>query len=184
MRPLRFFLTAKHWQVFLLLFGAMVAGQITLMTLMFRAEPIRDVTALRAIALPFFAVTYAVAVLLLAWLWTLGEYCASRVPVELKPRIVRFRSTLIYPLAYLPVFGWVFPTLLDNPSVALVIVPLHFLATFCMIYNLYFVAKSLVLAERQKPLSFSNFALEFFFLWFFPLGIWLVQPRINRLAAK
>jgi len=181
---LRFFLTAKHWQVFLLLFGAMVAGQLTLMALILSAEPIRDVTALRAVTLPFFAVTYATAVLLLAWLWTLGEYCAARVPAELKPRIVRFRSTLLYPLAYLPVFVWAFPTLVDNPSLALVIVPLHLLAMFCTIYNFYFVAKTLALAERQKPVSFSDFALEFFFLWFFPLGIWLVQPRINRLAAR
>jgi hypothetical protein len=29
--------------------------------------------------------------------------------------------------------------------------------------------------------SFYDFSGPFFLLWFFPIGIWIIQPRINRL---
>jgi hypothetical protein len=66
----------------------------------------------------------------------------------------------------------------------LVIFPLHLLAMFCMFYQLYFVSKNLVLAETGRPASFSDYAGLFLALWFFPIGIWIVQPRINRLIQK
>jgi hypothetical protein len=25
--------------------------------------------------------------------------------------------------------------------------------------------------------------MEFFLIWFFPIGVWIIQPRINRLYA-
>src|SRR5262249_22613374 len=43
------------------------------------------------------------------------------------------------------------------------------------------ISKSLVLAETTKPASFYDYAGPFFLLWFFPLGVWFTQPRINRL---
>jgi hypothetical protein len=46
------------------------------------------------------------------------------------------------------------------------------------------VSKSLVLAETGKPASFYDYAGPFFLLWFFPVGIWIVQPRVNRLYSE
>ena len=60
---------------------------------------------------------------------------------------------------------------------------MHLVATFCMFYNLYFVAKSLKLVELQRPVGFYDYSGPLFLLWFFPAGIWVVQPRINRLYA-
>src|SRR6266496_5324966 len=76
--------------------------------------------------------------------------------------------------------------LTQNPSPRLlgVILPLHVFAMVCMFYLLYFVSKSLVLAETSKPASFYDYAGPFFLLWFFPVGIWIVQPRVNRLYSE
>jgi len=52
---------------------------------------------------------------------------------------------------------------------------------FCIFYSLYFIAKELKSVELQKPVTFSDFAGEFFLLWFFPIGIWIIQPRINKI---
>jgi hypothetical protein len=51
----------------------------------------------------------------------------------------------------------------------------------CNFYVLYFVSKSLVLAERSKPASFYDYAVPFLMILFFPIGIWMIQPRVNRL---
>jgi hypothetical protein len=55
-----------------------------------------------------------------------------------------------------------------------------------MVYVLYFVAKNLVLAETGKAASCSdqNVIVTFFLFWFFPLGAWFVQPKVNRLYRE
>ena len=62
-----------------------------------------------------------------------------------------------------------------------VIIPLHLFSMFCIFYCLYFVAKTFKTVELQREVSFSDFAGEFFLFWFFPIGIWIVQPKINKM---
>jgi len=54
---------------------------------------------------------------------------------------------------------------------------------FCLAYGFYFVSKSLMLAERGDSISFRNYAGLFVLIWFFPIGVWVVQPRVNLLYA-
>jgi len=68
-----------------------------------------------------------------------------------------------------------------NPLIFIFIFPVHFFCMFCIFYCLYFNAKALKAAEWQRPVTFSDFAGEFFMIWFFPVGIWILQPRINKL---
>jgi len=50
-----------------------------------------------------------------------------------------------------------------------------------MFYCLYFISKSLKAVELQRDVTFNDYAGEFFLIWFFPIGIWFIQPRINKL---
>jgi hypothetical protein len=68
-----------------------------------------------------------------------------------------------------------------NPAIFALIVPLHLFSMICMFYCLYFNAKALKTVEWQKPVTFKDFAGEFFLLWFFPIGVWIIQPRLNNL---
>jgi len=52
---------------------------------------------------------------------------------------------------------------------------------FCIYYALYFLSKSLVLAETGKAPSLFAHLLLWFLFYFVPIGIWFIQPRINRL---
>ena len=62
------------------------------------------------------------------------------------------------------------------------VVPLHLFSMFCMFYLLYFVSKTLKTVELKREVTFSDFLGEFFMIWFFPFGIWIIQPRINKLV--
>ncbi len=53
----------------------------------------------------------------------------------------------------------------------------------CVLYVLYFVAKSLSLAETGRPVSALDYFGSFFLIWFFLVGVWIIQPRINCLFA-
>lgn len=61
------------------------------------------------------------------------------------------------------------------------IMPVHLVAMVCIIYCMYFMARALKVVELQRPVTFGDFAGEFFLLLFYPIGIWLIQPRINIL---
>lgn len=64
------------------------------------------------------------------------------------------------------------------------IFPLHLLAIFCQFYSWYFVSKGLALAENSRPVLLSDYLGYFVGIWILPVGIWIVQPRVNRLYAN
>jgi putative effector of murein hydrolase LrgA (UPF0299 family) len=64
------------------------------------------------------------------------------------------------------------------------IIPIHLFAMFCIFYSLYFVAKTIKTVELQRAVTFSDFVLEFFLIWFYPIGIWIIQPQINKMIEE
>ena len=101
----------------------------------------------------------------------------------------KFKLFLLIPVTYMlflsiymsSMFSNVLTGQEPNPAIFGLIVPIHLFSMFCIFYCLYFIAKELKAVEWQKPVSFSDFAGEFFLIWFFPFGIWIIQPRINKL---
>lgn len=113
--------------------------------------------------------------------------------MKVKKFKVFFFIPLIYILCFL-VFFTVFMNEFFIPSaeqnvVALgglfaFIVPLHLFAMFCIFYSIYFVAKTFKTVELQREVRFGEFAGEFFLLWFYMIGIWIIQPKINKMVAE
>jgi hypothetical protein len=168
----RFFLHAKHWQMFLLFFVCIVgqfAGPIAIIS----AAP--SPGALWRAQIVGIALAAISEIVFLSWLWFIGSFLCSVVQPRLKPSESFFRIAIIYPL----VFGLVELAFIvrADPRPFGVIVPLALVAFVCLIYDLNFVAKALALAEVGKSRVFGDFAL----LWFFPIGVWFIQPRVNRL---
>jgi hypothetical protein len=113
--------------------------------------------------------------------------------------IGKFKAALVYVLVYFCCFLGLFIFLitlfqsqadLGGPDfdqlvwLPAIILPLHLFAMFCIFYCLYFVAKTIKTAELQREVSFSDFVGEFFMLWFYPIGIWILQPKINQIAKS
>lgn len=127
-----------------------------------------------------------------AWFYALGTNLYKKLPPTVNMSLVRFKIFLFIPVAYI-LFICVFLAFIFsnvtagnplNPLVFLFIVPLHLFSIFCIFYSLYFIAKTLKAVEWQKPVTFNEFAGEFFLIWFFPIGIWFIQPRINKLFGS
>lgn len=190
-------LKAKHWQLFLLTFGVPILLQLVLMGTMFtRAvsnnfiEPssaISLVTLLQLASLLFLLVFFA-------WFWAVATGLQQFIPTEAKMKLTRFKIFFFIPLIYVVLFllfvstattetinhsGTISPVMIG--AALTIILPLHFLSMFCIFHSLYFVAKALKTAELKRKARFSDFAGEFFLIWFFPIGIWIVQPRINKM---
>ena len=102
----------------------------------------------------------------------MGLFFRSMVTPELRTHTQFFRFSLVFPVVYIPIFF--FPGIPEA-----VIAPLHVVCTVCLFYLLYFVSRNLVVAETGEPVPFYEYAGAFFLLWFFPIGVWFVQPKVQ-----
>jgi hypothetical protein len=193
------FLRMKHWQLFILLFGIPLTFQaIGMVSIAFFKDP-----AMFFIIFPLILFLYMAG--FFSWFYTLGTNLNRKLPGAVQMNLKKFKILLFIPIVYIFLiciflFGLfknlaemaasgstdfaAFSTLQPSGTLVVLIVPLHFLSIFCIFYSLYFIAKSLKVAEGQRAVVFNDFAGEFFLIWFFPIGVWILQPRINRLFAN
>jgi hypothetical protein len=171
----RFFVGARHSQVFAFLMGlSFVAGLMIVLS-----EP---AGSNGGITIPTLIIAELAWVCFVVWFWCLGSFLYSLVKPNLRLSLPFFRFALVYPLVYMAVFQ-IIPFEKLTLGYGLAVFPFHLFAVFCLFFDLKFVSKSLALAETGRETSFYDYAGPIFLLWFFPLGIWFVQPRINRLYA-
>lgn len=191
------FLKAKHWELFLLTFGIPMIFQIVTMGLMFSSfvthtnpnpEMIFNYIKFLPIVMILFVAIFFV------WFWSVAVGLQKKVPENITMKVKKFKIFFFIPLAYM-LFIMIFMVFTMNglvnggsePNVGLVvsmfaiIVPLHLFSMFCIFYSMYFVAKTFKTVELQQEVQFSDFAGEFFMIWFYPIGIWILQPKINKM---
>ncbi|MDB4903543.1 MAG: hypothetical protein JWQ63_2824 [Mucilaginibacter sp.] len=191
------FLRAKHWQLFLVTFGLPILFEIIMMANIFsnlanNHNPLVIVNYFKFF--PFLMLLFAGT--LFGWQWAVATGFQKMIPASIKMKVKKFKIFFFIPTIYLilifilmaVVFSATF--LKDNPPgpafviVFMLIFPIHLFAMFCIFYSLYFLAKTLKTAELQREVTFSDFAGEFFLAWFFPIGVWILQPRINKMIEQ
>jgi hypothetical protein len=176
----RLFVRANHWQIFLLFVLAFAVGEFPLIGNLTAAVPSREGYA-GGLVLTEIATAVAAWCFLL-WLWSLGSLLTSVVPPALKLKKRFFLFTILCSAIYVPVSIGLFQSI--DGKLFLVTIPFHVFAVFCMFCNLYFVAEGLVIAETDERASFLDCLGPFLLLWFAIIGVWFIQPRINRLYTE
>jgi hypothetical protein len=180
----RFFLRAKPWQLFCLLFVLPSAVELVIsMNLTAALNLGMDETQFDYGGWTLFMglTVFLFALCFVAWLWSMGTFLSSVVPQELKMD-GRF---FIFALIYQPLFALAFilvPGL--HKETFIFLIPFQIVALYCGVYQLYFVGKNLLMAERGKAPSVSDYVGPFLQIVFFPIGIWSIQARINSLYRK
>lgn len=182
------FLKSKHWQLFLVTTGIPIVIQfITISVFISRVGNGSHVDPLsvNSIFSAFTVIMLLSTGVLLGWMYSLATGLQKKLPEGVTMKVNRFRIFFFIPVLYFIVFFVFFNSLghgfRPNPFLFIFIVPLHLFSMFCMFYTLYFVSKTLKTVELQRAVSFSDYAAEFFLIWFFPVGIWIIQPKINKI---
>ncbi|MGV6861380.1 MAG: hypothetical protein ACWA41_06385 [Putridiphycobacter sp.] len=190
------FLKAKHWQIFTLTFGLPFLFQIYFISTLVSSGMENNAPSpdLFFNYLGVFAIMLVISVgTFYGWFWSLAVGLQNKIPSELAMKVNRFKIFFFVPLAYFIIITSFIALqannliINDEPNVELmvtlfmVIIPLHLFSIFCMFHNLYFAAKTIKTAELQREVKFSDFAGEFFLIWFYPIGVWILQPQINKL---
>lgn len=194
------FLKAKHWQLFLLTFGIPMIFQFIMIGTMFEnvgSDSNTDQTFM-LIYMKFFPIMMIIFMgVFFGWFWSVAIGLQSKVPEDIKMKVKKFKTFFFIPMAYI-LFITLFMGIQMNglmtnetePSGGLigglvaVIIPLHLFSMFCIFYSLYFVTKTFKTVELQREVKFSDFVGEFFMIWFYPIGIWIVQPKINKMIEE
>jgi hypothetical protein len=184
------FLHLKHWQLFFLLFGIPLFLQLVFIVNIFMTQNAQGVLIIFPVIMTIYTGIYFV------WFYALGTNLNWKLPLSVNMNLKRFKIFLLIPFVYNLVFSFFIffagfnrivtngqPANIGLMGLTVLIIPIHLFSMFCIFYCLYFVAKSLKTVESQKPVIFGDFAGEFFLIWFFPIGVWIIQPRINRLFS-
>jgi len=182
------FLKAKHWQIFIAVLGLPFLLDLILMPGFIESNKPGYMDKF----IPYIMILFAGG--LIGWLWSVAIGLQKKIPSGIKMKVRKFKIFLMITIAYISLLiiliSTTFGGLIHNgqePSGAAIgtffaiILPLHLLSMFGMFYSLYFVAKTFKTVELQREVTFSDFAGEFFLFWFFPIGIWVIQPKINNM---
>jgi hypothetical protein len=174
----QFFLRAKAHQVSFLVTGVSAVGQGVILK---SITTIPDGPAGTPFGrLPLAMVASICNSIVLLWLGFLGTSLNEIARPNLR------RNTIFFFLA-LEVAAIYFILLsisVQDPRMLNKIGPLAIVGTVCLFYAVRFVAKGLVMAETGKDSTFAEYVTTLLLLCFFPLGIWVIQPRVNRLYAE
>lgn len=194
------FLKAKHWQVFLLTFGIPMIFQFILMGSLFtkvatQSSPDPTIVFNYMKFFPILMVLFMAVYM--GWFWSVAIGLQKKVPEQISMKTTKFKIFFFIPTVYILCFVIFISASMggliesgNEPNFAVIggamaiIFPLHLFSMFCMFYTLYFAAKTFKTVEFQREVSFSDFAGEFFMLWFYPIGIWIVQPKINKMISE
>ncbi|MGO3182006.1 MAG: hypothetical protein ACTIJ9_04165 [Aequorivita sp.] len=185
---IKLFLKAKHWQLFILMVGVPFLFQIFTVVYVIAT----DSPLLALSTFPIFMLLFVV--IFFGWFWSIGVGLHRFLPEHHGLNLKRFKLFFFIPLLYIialmlsmMAFG-VFSEFPPAEEMVLigfaVILPLHLFSMFCMFYMLYFCSKTIKSIELNREVDFSDYAGEFFLLWFYMVGIWILQPKINQLYAE
>lgn len=201
------FLKAKHWQLFALMFVVPLVTQIVLVFTVVRNFMALSVSGQELDPANMFSglIYYLILTLYLlflhfGWYWAVGIKLQGKIPVEIRLKTSMFKLFLIFPLVYIIALSfalyWFIPILGGmkfqiGESIAswigfvpFLLFPLNLFCMFCTIYCIYFTARTIKTAEQKKAVRFDEFVGEFFLIMFFPIGVWILQPRLNKLVEE
>jgi hypothetical protein len=202
-------LRAKHWQLFILTFVIPVIVQFTFMGILIY-QMINSISELQDEAMasnnpfqPFKMMGnilyFPIVIILLSsiyyvWIWSIAIGLQNKLPEHLQMKTIKFKIFFFFPLISLLLMSYIFFHLFSsidmkffesNPfyivKLFLIIFPLQLFNVFCIVYINYFAAKTLKSIELRRHAIFSEYIGEFFLIWFYPIGVWILQPKINRM---
>ena len=173
---MRKILLLKHWQIFLIFFLFPVLPR-----LLFFAK----VVSVSNPKILFALSSAAGGMIYLFWVYAIGIILYSLKRQQVNLRSVRFQVSIVFMLLYFPCFVVLFsiyrPEEIFESSWAGLLFILHLSAIICMIYCAYFIAKLINTIEQNKNVRDSQIIVDIFLIMFFPVGIWIIQPRLNNI---
>ena len=163
----------KHWQVFSII-GVGYIMSYVLPTTNFK---IGNITSIELAAI----VTTITLFLLFFWTLTIGLFLNS-----IAKNTYHFKNWILILAIFSCILGYTYLNLqrlkLANDFLPFWVSSVSTLLTFWgLYYSFYQVAKSLKSIELNREARFSECIIDAITLFALPIGVWFIQPRVNRI---
>ncbi len=163
---MHFFLTLKHWHIFLTFFA---------------------LSYLHLFGLPLNVNVFIILVFLSLWHYAVGIRIHSKVVAhqEQSHSIDFFKaSCFLFPILWMASY-WNFMLVQKSPPTSgghiIFIIAVGSVLTY--LYIIWFTSGVLIKAEPDRRQGTSQRLLMLLWLILFPIGIWFIQPKVNKLNA-
>jgi hypothetical protein len=129
-------------------------------------------------------------VLYIGWIYAVGCSMNKSIPQRLRPQKSYFKFSCLFILVAL--FGVMLTggyninqdNIQDYGYKAWVLIPFSFYLIWSMLYIFAFAARMLESVIEGQVVGFSDALKAFFGFWFFPIGLWYIQPAVQRILQS
>lgn len=192
---MKFLLKIKHWQLFCMLYIMPFIIYICLIVYSVIANINTDAIF---ITIPVIFLVYFILYILFyfGWYYALGTNLYKKLPENVNMSICKFKIFLFIPTIYISSIFILLSIMFYNinniqemnemmlgifPIIFLIVLPLHLFSMFCVFYCMYFISKALKSIEINNTAITEDYIGYFLMFWFIIIGIWFIQPKINRI---
>jgi len=162
---MKIFLKIKHWQMFLIWIFGSIQMQMFMKT-------------------DFWFISFAIyAGLIFGWIYSIGKILNEN-NTELTKKLNIW--SVAYLIAMIP-FAINFHDMMlqSYERINTLIIIVGGIIGLVSIINIGIIsAKSIREKENKENLTFGNYALEFFLILYMIIGVWILQPRLNKIMNE
>lgn len=191
---LNIFLKAKHWQIFLWQFAIpFVLYIFFIIYVIFRAITENNPNVIFEMIPYINFITILTLITYYGWIWAIGSKLISKAPSDLKLNLnflkIGILLVSIFTILYMfftnsLLLGGSNNILFNNPLWFLLLIPLYLLMLFCAFYIVYFTSRLIKSIEMGKSAELGDYIVDFILIMFVVVGIWFIQPRINKIIEN
>jgi hypothetical protein len=192
----KLFLKIKNWQLFIIVWA--------LPSLLIASSLIsKGLDSFLKVILVFLGLLILVSGLM-GWMYSIGVGLKKMLPEDTKMKLKLFRICTITIVVWAVILMVVsigpyitkntnLSELLKEDSNILIILHtivmiliglINYFSLFAIFYDFHFCSKTLKTIELQQKIKFGKYAGEFFLIWFSFIGIWFIQPRVNKIFKE
>lgn len=114
------------------------------------------------------------------WLYSIGIELNKRLDAEHKINRLFLKIPFWYSIIYLIIGPFIAIALISSSGSFNKILPWHFAAMLSILIIMINDARLISKFEKQNNFRETGIGITFFQLWFYPIGIWTLQPKINK----
>lgn len=171
---MKFFLRIKNWKLFILVVAIPLIGLFTV--------DVAKISFNKSLTEVLMQIFFVFGVLMFCgWFYSVAINSFLKIPYDASLNLRVFKTfciiSIVYPLCFVGFINFI-------PDYFELFLLLHIIVSACLIYCIYFTAKSLKAAILQRPVTLADYFVELLLIWFFPLGVWFIQPEINKLFER
>lgn len=126
----------------------------------------------------------------LGWMWSICKGLKHKLPTDNSPQLSILAVALTIPFLFVTLlsaglllrFVGLYPAISSESVMVFLFVSFYLLSVAGLTYGVLTTAKVIKSIRIGKEANLSNYLGEVLLIWVFPIGIWVLQPRVNEIT--